>query len=48
MIYKTFFSSEFTNISDKAGRKTKRRKRTHANAKHFVFYAKVIIYCCVI
>ena len=31
----------------KAGRKT-RRRRTHTNAKHYVFHAKAIIYCCVL
>ena len=42
-----FFSSEFSDILDKAGRKTKRRRRTQAIAKRYAFRAKAIIYCCV-
>ena len=46
MVYKIFFCSEFGDISDKAGRKTRRRRRrTHANAKRYAFHAKAIIYC---
>ena len=49
MVYEIFFCSEFADILDKAGRKTKRRrKRTHANAKRYMFHPKAIIYCCVL
>ena len=49
MVYEIFFCSKFTDISDKAGRKMGRRKRrTHANAKHYAFHSKAIRYCWVL
>ena len=49
MVYKIFFCSEFADISDKAGRKRRRRiTETQANAKRYAFDAKAIIYCCVL
>ena len=49
MVDRIFFCPEFADISVKADRKTRRRRRgTHANAKRYAFHAKAIIYCCVI
>ena len=48
---KHFVCSEFPEISDRAGRKTRRRKRrTKAIAKRYTFHAKAIIgvYCRVL
>ena len=44
MVCKIFFCSEFPNILEKAGRKArrKRRRRTQAIAKHYVFHANAI------
>ena len=33
---------------DKVGRKTRRKRRKHTNAKHYALHAKAIIYCCVL
>ena len=33
---------------DKVGRKTRRKRRKHANAKHYALYAKAVIYCFVL
>ena len=43
MAYKIFVCSEFPDISDKASRKTKRR-RTYANTKRYVLQAKAVTY----
>ena len=49
MVDRIFFCPEFADISVKADRKTRRRRRgTHANTKCYAFHAKAIIYCCVI
>ena len=46
MVYKMFSCSEFADTSDKAERKARRRrKRTHPNAKRYVFHAKAILLC---
>ena len=42
MVYKIYFAL------NKAGRKTRRKRRTHTTAKHYMFHAKAIIYCCVL
>ena len=39
MVCKITFCSEFTDISGKAGRVTKQRRRTQAIAERFAFYA---------
>ena len=36
------------SIKYKAGRKTRRRRITQANAKRQAFHAKASIYCCVL
>ena len=41
MVYKIFFCSEFLDIPDKAGRKTKRR-RTPEIAMRYAFHANPI------
>ena len=47
MIYKIFFCPEFADILDKAGRKTTRARRTHANAEGYAFHekARIIAVC---
>ena len=43
MVCKIIFCSEFPDIPDKAGRKTRgRRRRTQAIAKRYAFYANAV------
>ena len=45
MVCEIFFCSEFSNIPDKAGRKTRirKRRRTQAIAKRYAFHANTTI-----
>ena len=43
MVCKIIICSDFPDIPDKTGRKTRRRKRTQAIAKRYAFHANVII-----
>ena len=43
-VWKIIFYSEFPDIPDKAGRKTRRRRRTQAIAKRYAFHANAIKY----
>ena len=45
MVYEIFFCSEFLDISDKAGRKTRRKRRTQVISKRCAFHAKAIVVC---
>ena len=42
MVYKIIYRSEFPDIPDKAGRKTRRRRRIQAIAKRYAFHANAI------
>ena len=39
MVCKIIFCSKFPNIPDKAGRKTRRKRRTQVITKHYAFHA---------
>ena len=41
MVSKIMFCSEFPDIPDNAGRKTRRRRRTQTIAKRYAFHANV-------
>ena len=43
VVFKITFCSEIPGIPDNAGRKTRRRRRTHAIAKRYAFHANAII-----
>ena len=43
MVCKIIICSDFPDIPDKTGRKTRRRKRTQAIAKRYAFHANAII-----
>ena len=42
MVCKIIFCSEFPDIPDNAGRKTRRRRRTQAIAKRYAFHGNAI------
>ena len=42
MVYQIIFCSKFPDIPDKAGRKTRRRRRTQTIAKRYAFDANKI------
>ena len=44
MVYKIYFCSEDAFVLDKTGRKMRRRRSPHTNAKYYAFHAKAIIY----